>query len=352
MSVSYTWVGWNAHKRRYDAAMLACVTVYLAGFVGVTMLLPGTRNMSLPIVLIRALGTCALVMLHVALAIGPLARLSTKFAPLLYNRRHLGVLTFCIGAAHLVLATVWYHGFGTKLAPASVLASNPHYESFTMFPFEVLGVLAAAILFVMAATSHDFWLKNLSARTWKNIHMLVYSAYALLVLHVALGALQLEKSLVYPAFLGIGALALASLHIAAGLRERRKDAPAPASELDGWIDAGELATIPQSRARVVCAPAGEGRPGERIAVYNDNGTARAISNVCAHQGGPLGEGKIIGGCVTCPWHGYQYEPVTGCSPPPFTERVAKYEVRVSAGRVFVNPSGKLSSPRAEGAGHA
>ena len=52
------------------------------------------------------------------------------------------------------------------------------------------GVLALLILFVMAATSHDFWLHNLSAPVWKRIHMLVYLAYALLVAHVVLGALQ------------------------------------------------------------------------------------------------------------------------------------------------------------------
>ncbi len=31
-----------------------------------------------------------------------------------------------------------------------------------------------------------------------------------------------------------------------------------------------------------------------------------ISNVCQHQNGPLGEGEIIDGCITCPWHGFQY----------------------------------------------
>ena len=46
----------------------------------------------------------------------------------------------------------------------------------------------------MAATSHDFWLHNLSAPVWKRLHMLVYVAYALLIAHVTLGALQSETS--------------------------------------------------------------------------------------------------------------------------------------------------------------
>jgi nitrite reductase/ring-hydroxylating ferredoxin subunit len=64
----------------------------------------------------------------------------------------------------------------------------------------------------------------------------------------------------------------------------------------------------------------------------------AIGSVCQHQYGPLGEGKIIGGCVVCPWHGYEYRPDTGASPPPFTERVPTYRVRVDGdGVVHVDP---------------
>ena len=59
------------------------------------------------------------------------------------------------------------------------------------------------ILFLMAATSHDFWLANLSAPVWKALHMLVYVAYALLMLHVTFGVLQGEGSPVY-----VGAMAL------------------------------------------------------------------------------------------------------------------------------------------------
>jgi nitrite reductase/ring-hydroxylating ferredoxin subunit len=73
-----------------------------------------------------------------------------------------------------------------------------------------------------------------------------------------------------------------------------------------------------------------------------------VSNVCQHQNGPLGEGKIVGGCITCPWHGYQYDPATGASPPPFTERVPTFRVRVRAGRVEVhcipNPPGTRVEP--------
>ncbi|MFT7149782.1 MAG: sulfoxide reductase heme-binding subunit YedZ, partial [Nonlabens sp.] len=55
---------------------------------------------------------------------------------------------------------------------------------------------------------------------------------------------------------------------------------------------------------------------------------------------PLGEGKVVDGCVTCPWHGYQYKPHNGASPPPFTEMVSTYELRLSGEKVFVNPDPK------------
>jgi nitrite reductase/ring-hydroxylating ferredoxin subunit len=62
-----------------------------------------------------------------------------------------------------------------------------------------------------------------------------------------------------------------------------------------------------------------------------------VTNLCAHQNGPLGEGRIIDGCITCPWHGYQYRLADGCAPPPFTERLVTYPLRINAGVIEVEP---------------
>jgi nitrite reductase/ring-hydroxylating ferredoxin subunit len=72
-------------------------------------------------------------------------------------------------------------------------------------------------------------------------------------------------------------------------------------------------------------------------VYRDGTKLGALTNLCAHQNGPLGEGRIIDGCVTCPWHGYQYRLDDGCAPPPFTEKLATYPLRLSRGIIEVNP---------------
>jgi len=65
------------------------------------------------------------------------------------------------------------------------------------------------------------------------------------------------------------------------------------------------------------------------------------------QNGPLGEGKILDGCITCPWHGYQYRLETGASPPPFVEKVPTFNVRIENGRVLVHPKPNPPGARAE-----
>ncbi len=77
---------------------------------------------------------------------------------------------------------------------------------------------------------------------------------------------------------------------------------------------------------------------ERVAIFKYENKLSAVHNVCKHQGGPLGEGKIIDGCITCPWHGYQYLPHNGQSPPPFTEKVATFQVKLLRTSVYINPN--------------
>jgi nitrite reductase/ring-hydroxylating ferredoxin subunit len=111
--------------------------------------------------------------------------------------------------------------------------------------------------------------------------------------------------------------------------------------VDGFVDACAVEEIPEKRARIICLS------GERVAIFKYDGKISAISNVCQHQNGPLGEGKILDGCITCPWHGYQYLPETGASPPPFVEKVPTFNVRVQSGRVLVHPKPNPPGTRTE-----
>lgn len=336
MSVGYVAISWNHHKRMYDAAIAAFVVVFVAAFVGASKLaFNADHYLSDEVVVLRALGACAIVMLHVILCIGPAARLSTRFLPLLYNRRHLGVATFLVALAHGTLAIGYYHAFGDRNPFVSLFETSLSIESIRTLPFQLFGLGALAIMFVLAATSHDFWLSNLSARVWKGIHMSIYAAYLLLIAHVAFGMLQASHLALPGVLLIAGATLVTSLHLIAGLRERARDRDT-VPEIDGWLDAGDPASIPDGRARVLCAG-----KGERIALFRSGDRLFATANVCAHQGGPLSEGKIVGGCVTCPWHGWQYRPEDGHSPPPFTEQISVHQVRIVDGRARVNPSPEL-----------
>ncbi len=51
--------------------------------------------------------------------------------------------------------------------------------------------------------------------------------------------------------------------------------------------------------------------GRTLALFNVDGTVHAIDNKCLHRGGPVGEGELAGGIVTCPWHGWRYDVTTG-----------------------------------------
>jgi DMSO/TMAO reductase YedYZ heme-binding membrane subunit/nitrite reductase/ring-hydroxylating ferredoxin subunit len=329
MSVSYQAVGWNRTKKIYDGILAGGLLIYLGLFVGIGSIVH--PNATAETLLIRGLGTAALLLLHVILCIGPLCRLDRRFLPLLYNRRHLGVTMFVLALAHGTFSVVQFHALGNINPLASVFVSNTRYANLPDFPFQPLGFFALLILFLMAATSHDFWLHNLTAPVWKRLHMLVYVAYGLLIAHVTLGALQSETSPLLAGLLGVGLTVVTALHIMSAVAERRND-PADCPEADGYVAVCVVERIPEHRACVVsCA-------GERVAIFRYDGKISAISNVCRHQNGPLGEGKIIDGCVTCPWHGYQYLPDSGASPPPFTEKVPTYRTLVVGSQVYVHPS--------------
>jgi nitrite reductase/ring-hydroxylating ferredoxin subunit len=328
MTAGYRAVQWNRTKLVYDACVAAGVALYIVTFLSASAFLgPARHPVTWEILRIRAFGSCAFLMLTLILAIGPLARLDRRFLPLLYNRRHFGVMTFCVATVHAYFVIDWYHGQGRLNPLVALLIGNPHYLSFIYFPFEALGILALAVLFLMAATSHDFWLAYLGPPLWKGLHMAVYVAYGLLVMHVALGVMQTERSPVIPILLGASFALVAALHIVAGARERAGDTARTAGD---WITVGAPASIPDGAGVVMAGPL-----GERIAVFRDGGRVGAMTNVCAHQNGPLGEGRLTDGCVTCPWHGFQYRLEDGCSPPPFTEKVATHRVRLARGMVEV-----------------
>ena len=344
MAVGYKAVGWNGFKTRYVLALWASIIVFIASFILLTAPNQPVDESFHPVQLvIRAFGFAAFSLLTFILMVGPLARLTPRFKPLLYNRRHLGVSAFSLMLVHAVLVVVWYHGFSETNAILSLLTTNPDYDRIVGFPFESLGLSAFLILFVMAATSHDFWLTNLGAPFWKALHMAVYLAYALLVSHILFGLVQHERSDLFAVWVLASAGMVAILHLATGFREFAADRRPGFRARLNWVELGPISRIPEQRAVII---PGQGR--ERIAVFRYSGKVSALSNACKHQNGPLGEGRMINGNVVCPWHGYEYQPHNGCAPAPFTEKIATYRVEIRAGIVFVDvrplPAGTAVEP--------
>jgi nitrite reductase/ring-hydroxylating ferredoxin subunit len=96
-----------------------------------------------------------------------------------------------------------------------------------------------------------------------------------------------------------------------------------------WFRVADVDDLPAGRVRTVSA-------GRRSLVLTRVGDEYgALDNECPHQGGPLGEGSIEKGWLRCPWHGYDYDPLTGTPPSGFTDAPARFAVEVRADGIYV-----------------
>ena len=338
MSVLYEPVQWNRSKIFYDIVVLAMVAAYVLLFLKVAPnWSAGAQGTDYPIQRMRAFGTCAFLLLTVVLCIGPLARFDRRFLPLLYNRRHLGVITAAVAFTHAAFVIDWYFNFSPTDPYVGLLVSNTSYGQVIGFPFEAFGIFALFVLIILAATSHDFWLKFLSPPTWKALHMSIYVAYAAVVAHIALGYLQSGDNGPFVVVTVLSVAIVTLLHVAAASRDAREEAQQTGAlqgiDAADWLEIGDPATIADGRAKIVMLD-----NGEKVAIFRHGSKLSALTNACAHQNGPLGEGRIVDGCVTCPWHGFQYRPEDGCAPAPFTEKVATYRLKLDGDRLYLDPA--------------
>lgn len=72
------------------------------------------------------------------------------------------------------------------------------------------------------------------------------------------------------------------------------------------------------------------------ALCNVAGDVRAISGVCPHHGGPLGQGVLEGSIVTCPWHAWEFDTGNGACTFNDKLRVPTYAVRIEGGEILVD----------------
>ena len=96
------------------------------------------------------------------------------------------------------------------------------------------------------------------------------------------------------------------------------------------IKVGLVKDIKEGCARVVFLP-----DGEEIALFNIKGKILAINNECPHEGAPLDEGEVEDCKVTCPWHGWEFDLVTGACLNVEGEQVKVYPVEVKEGEIYL-----------------
>lgn len=75
---------------------------------------------------------------------------------------------------------------------------------------------------------------------------------------------------------------------------------------ESLIRVANLNEIPEGKSKLVMLP-----NGDEIALFHIKDRYFALENSCPHLGGPLCEGEIENSCVTCPWHGWQFDLSTG-----------------------------------------
>jgi nitrite reductase/ring-hydroxylating ferredoxin subunit/multimeric flavodoxin WrbA len=100
---------------------------------------------------------------------------------------------------------------------------------------------------------------------------------------------------------------------------------------ESWIDIGAAAELSNKPLRRVTAE------GRELAISFKDGRFGVLSNTCNHVGGPLGDGRLDGDYVTCPWHNWKFHRQTGLGEPGFEQdAVPAYAVKVESGRVLVD----------------
>jgi nitrite reductase (NADH) small subunit len=100
--------------------------------------------------------------------------------------------------------------------------------------------------------------------------------------------------------------------------------------MSNWLRVASLSECPPG-AVLECVA------GDRVvALCNVEGKLFALDGVCPHQGGPLGEGELVGTVLMCPWHGWQFDVCTGQHQLNRRLRQPQFPVRVEAEDILVD----------------
>ncbi len=354
------------------------IMIIIASFVFARVRFPETEG---TVVMLRTAAILATFFLNVTLLIGPWTRFVKRMRPFYKYRRHVGVTAFLMALTHATLVLSYYFEFSPEAAYASAFVFFGSTSLFimtwmaltswdyvqkkvkplwwsvlhTLLLAGYIGYIAMFMNYVLdLETWHKvvlgifvvFWLlvspwalpKKILRRVngWKQLHVLIYIAYASVIIHIWTGTLKFEDILwlkiVFWAFfaLVVGSHVSGLLFM---LRQfvKRKKASGETLQLNGktYYNIGSAAEFPDGKGRRVDAN------GFSVAIFKHNGKLFGMSTICPHQGGPIAEGCIVNGYVECPWHRYQFSVDTGSGPPGFKDCIPYYEVVEQNGAAYV-----------------
>lgn len=105
-------------------------------------------------------------------------------------------------------------------------------------------------------------------------------------------------------------------------------------DLTRWVDAASLNELRKSSVLEAFVET------KIIAIFLDGENVLAIDGLCAHQGGPIASGELgktdqNKSCVTCPWHGWQYELETGIQTVNRQPLQQVFPVKVDGDRILI-----------------
>jgi len=109
---------------------------------------------------------------------------------------------------------------------------------------------------------------------------------------------------------------------------------------ENWIDIGSADELAKTPLKSVKAQ------NRDFAVSFKDGKFGVVQNACNHVGGPLGDGRLDGDYIVCPWHNWKFHRASGVGEPGFEEDcVPSYPVKVENGRLLINLEGATKRQR-------
>jgi nitrite reductase/ring-hydroxylating ferredoxin subunit/DMSO/TMAO reductase YedYZ heme-binding membrane subunit len=334
-------------------------------------------------VTLRTASTLALAFLTFTLLIGPWAHFTKLVQRFYKHRRHFGVTTLLLALLHEGLVSAYYFEYSVKALFT--------FDNFVFFGFTGIfiltwmgltswdevqkrvtntwwGVIHTGLLLVYLGFVFYFWQVSFvvlpwqwvviavfivfwmlvapwglprailnRVNGWKQLHVLVYIAYAAIIVHAWTGIVQFTPLWVRGIFwAGVGAVV--GSHAVGWLLMLRQFVAGRRRKAGGSIVVDGKTYLPLDRADQFKPGVGrrfdvDGRP---IAAYLYEGMYFAMSAICPHQGGPIDQGTIVGNYLECPWHRYQFSVDDGSGPPEQKDCIPYYPCLVKDGMVYMS----------------